>query len=38
MMLYRDLEQVMRDAAPYIEANGANPALVQLQLPGALWA
>ncbi len=37
MVLYRDLEQVMREAAPFIEANGADPELVQLQLPDALW-
>jgi Fe-S oxidoreductase len=38
MVLYQDLEQVMREAAPYVAANGANPELVQLQLPGALWS
>jgi Fe-S oxidoreductase len=38
MVLYRDLEQVMREAAPYVKANGANPELVQLQLPGTLWS
>jgi Fe-S oxidoreductase len=38
MVLYQDLEQVMREAAPYMAANGANPELVQLQLPGALWS
>lgn len=38
MVLYQDLQQVMREAAPYVEANGANPELVQLQLPGTLWA
>ncbi len=38
MVLYQDLEQVMREAAPYIAANGVNPELVQLQLPGTLWS
>ena len=37
MVLYRDLEQIMREAEPYLAAHGADPALVQLQLPGALW-
>ena len=37
MMIYRDLEQIMADAAPYLQANNANPELVQLTLPTVLW-
>jgi heterodisulfide reductase subunit D len=37
MMIYRDLEQIMADAAPYLQANQVNPELVQLTLPPVLW-
>jgi Fe-S oxidoreductase len=37
MMIYRDLEQIMADAAPYLQANQANSDLVQLTLPTVLW-
>jgi hypothetical protein len=37
MMIYRDLEQIMADAAPYLQANQVNPELVQLTLPTVLW-
>lgn len=37
MMIYRDLEQIMADAAPYLKANHTNPERVQLTLPTVLW-
>lgn len=37
MMIYRDLQQIMADAAPFLEANGTDSDLVQLTLPKTLW-
>jgi heterodisulfide reductase subunit D len=37
MMLYHDLERVMAEAAPNIEANHLNTELIQLTLPKELW-
>jgi Fe-S oxidoreductase len=37
MMIYRDLERVLAESAPYIQANGVDTELVQLTLPQELW-
>lgn len=37
MMIYRDMEQVLAEAAPYIAANQVDTALLQLTLPKELW-
>lgn len=37
MMLYRDVERILAESAPYIVANDLDSALVQLTLPQALW-
>lgn len=37
VMLYHDLERVMAEAAPNIEANHLNTELIQLTLPKELW-
>lgn len=37
MLLYRDLERVLAEAAPNIQANQVDPALIQLTLPKELW-
>jgi Fe-S oxidoreductase len=37
MMLYHDLERVLAEAAPYIQANHLGTELVQLTLPKELW-
>jgi heterodisulfide reductase subunit D len=38
MVLYRDLERVLAEAAPYIAANNVDTDLVQLALPKELWS
>jgi Fe-S oxidoreductase len=38
MMMYRDLERVLAEAAPYILANNVDPELLQLALPKELWS
>jgi len=38
MMLYRDIERVLAEAAPYIVANNVDTDLVQLALPKELWS
>ena len=30
MMIYRDLERLLAESAPYIQANGADTGLIQL--------
>jgi heterodisulfide reductase subunit D len=37
LLIYRDIERVLAEAAPYIQANNVDPALVQLTLPKELW-
>jgi Fe-S oxidoreductase len=37
LMLYQDLEQVLAEAAPFIQANHVDTGLVQLTLPKELW-
>lgn len=37
MVLYRDIERVLAEAAPYIVANHVDTDLVQLALPKELW-
>ena len=37
MMIYRDLERVLAESAPYIQANGVDTELIQLTLPQELW-
>lgn len=37
LVLYRDIEQVLAEAAPYIQANDVDTGLVQLALPKELW-
>lgn len=37
MVLYRDIERVLAEAAPYITANSVDADLVQLALPKELW-
>ena len=37
MVLYRDIERVLAEAAPYLAANGVDADLVQLALPKELW-
>jgi hypothetical protein len=38
MVLYRDIEQVLAEAAPYIVANNVDTDLVQLALPKEIWS
>jgi Fe-S oxidoreductase len=38
MVLYRDMERVLAEAAPYIVANNADTDLVQLALPKEIWS
>jgi hypothetical protein len=37
LLIYRDIERVLAEAAPYIQANNVDPALIQLTLPKELW-
>ena len=37
MVLYRDIERVLAEAAPYLVANSVDADLVQLALPKELW-
>jgi Fe-S oxidoreductase len=37
MVLYRDIERVLAEAAPYMTANSVDTDLVQLALPKELW-
>lgn len=37
LTLYHDIEQVLAEAAPYIQANRVDTDLVQLALPKELW-
>jgi Fe-S oxidoreductase len=37
MLLYHDLERVLAEAAPYMQANHLDTELVQLTLPKELW-
>ena len=37
MVIYRDLERLLVDAAPYMQAHNVAPELVQLTLPQELW-
>jgi len=37
MVLYRDIERVLAEAAPYLAANSVDTDLVQLALPRELW-
>jgi hypothetical protein len=37
LMLYRDMEQVLAESAPYIQANNVDTDLLQLALPKELW-
>jgi hypothetical protein len=38
MVLYRDMERVLTEAAPYIAANNMDTGLVQLALPKEIWS
>jgi Fe-S oxidoreductase len=38
MVLYRDMERVLAEAAPYIAANNVDTGLVQLALPKEIWS
>ena len=38
MVLYRDLERVLAEAAPYMAANNVDTGLVQLALPKEIWS
>jgi hypothetical protein len=37
LLIYRDIERVLAEAAPYIQANNVDPDLIQLTLPKELW-
>ncbi len=37
MVIYRDLERLLVEAAPYMQAHNVAPELVQLTLPQELW-
>jgi hypothetical protein len=36
-MLYQDIERVLAETAPYIQANNVDTELIQLTLPKELW-
>jgi Fe-S oxidoreductase len=38
LVLYRDIERVLAEAAPYMAANDVDAGLVQLALPKELWS
>ena len=38
LMLYQDIERVLAETAPYIQANNVDTELVQLTLPKELWS
>ena len=38
LVLYRDMERVLAEAAPYIAANNVDTDLVQLALPKEIWS
>jgi heterodisulfide reductase subunit D len=37
MVMYRDLERILAESAPYMQANAVDTELVQLTLPKVLW-
>jgi Fe-S oxidoreductase len=37
LMLYQDIERVLAETAPYIQANNVDTELIQLTLPKELW-
>jgi Fe-S oxidoreductase len=38
LVLYRDMERVLAEAAPYMAANNVDTGLVQLALPKEIWS
>jgi hypothetical protein len=38
LVLYRDMERVLAETAPYIAANDVDTSLVQLALPKEIWS